>query len=205
MSIYPYTTYKRTLSWLHSDDEPRVQERQHMKDQLSYMSVFIAYLTYSTFSFFIQHLPRHDKSSSCMAVWQIYRYRATLRKKLHRTNQGSNFVGGNFSNRDYVRAPILFRRERQPQHLKRWFFLKNRPIHFHINSASVIRAVKRNKLSFSSIEIKKPLPAPVHSISQIRFKFSGHLQLLPQIRHLFILRVQCSTISIDSNITDGII
>ena len=90
-----------------------------------------------------------------MAVWQIYRYRATLRKKLHRTNQGSNFAGDNFSNRDYVRAPILFRRERQPQPLKRWFFLKNRPIHFHINSASVIRAVKRNKLSFSSVEMKK--------------------------------------------------
>ena len=141
------------------------------------------------------------------------------RKKLHRTNQGSNFLGGSFSNRDNVRAPIPFRRESlvgegilvgirmflvqtppcawpglatqphyeapgdfwvknvkmqrltwgewgcpldngpklavgqpnssskkikksQPQHLKRWFFLKNEPIHFHINSTSVIRLVK---------------------------------------------------------------
>ena len=47
------------------------------------------------------------------------------RKKLHRTNQGSNFLGGSFSNRDNVRAPVQFRRESQPQHLKR-------PIHFHI-------------------------------------------------------------------------
>ena len=39
--------------------------------------------------------------------------------KLHRTNQGSNFLGGSFSNRDNVRAQIQFRRERQPQHLKR--------------------------------------------------------------------------------------
>ena len=37
--------------------------------------------------------------------------------------------------------------------------------HFHINSTSTIRPVKRNQLSFSSIEIFKPLPAPVHSIS----------------------------------------
>ena len=35
------------------------------------------------------------------------------RKKLHRTNQGSNFLGGSFSNRDNVRAPIQFRRESQ--------------------------------------------------------------------------------------------
>ena len=41
------------------------------------------------------------------------------RKKIHRTNQGSNFLGGNFSNRDNVRVPIQFRGESQPQHLKR--------------------------------------------------------------------------------------
>ena len=28
------------------------------------------------------------------------------RKKLHRTNQDSNFIGGSFSNRDNVTAPI---------------------------------------------------------------------------------------------------
>ena len=39
-------------------------------------------------------------------------------KKLHRTNQGSNFLGGSFSNRDNARAQIQFRRESQPQHLK---------------------------------------------------------------------------------------
>ena len=36
------------------------------------------------------------------------------RKKLHRTNQGSNFFGSTFSNWDNVRAPIKFRRESQP-------------------------------------------------------------------------------------------
>ena len=42
-----------------------------------------------------------------------------LRKKLHRTNQSSNFLRGSFSNRDNVRNPIQFRGEGQPQHLKR--------------------------------------------------------------------------------------
>ena len=35
------------------------------------------------------------------------------REKLHKTNQGSNFLGGSFSNRDDIRASIQFRRKRQ--------------------------------------------------------------------------------------------
>ena len=65
------------------------------------------------------------------------------RKKLQRTDQGYNFLRGSFSNRDNVKVPIQFRRESKPQHLKRWFFLKNRTIHFHINSTSVITLVKQ--------------------------------------------------------------
>ena len=53
------------------------------------------------------------------------------RKKLHGTNQGSNFLESSFRNRVNVRAPVQFWRERQPQHFKKWFFLKNRPTHFH--------------------------------------------------------------------------
>ena len=51
-----------------------------------------------------------------------------------------------------------------PQHLKRWFFFKNRPIHFHINRTTVIKSVKQNQLSFPSNEINKPLLTPVHSV-----------------------------------------
>ena len=87
------------------------------------------------------------------------------RKKLHRMNQGSNFFGGSFRYRDDVRVPIQFGRERYPKHLKILFLLENRPFHFHINSTSVIRLIKQNLLSFSSIEINKPLPAPVQSVS----------------------------------------
>ena len=39
-----------------------------------------------------------------------------------------------------LRDSIIFRRESQPKHLKRWFFLKNRPVHFHINSTRVRQA-----------------------------------------------------------------
>ena len=53
-------------------------------------------------------------------------------------NQNFNFLGGSFSNRDNVRTPTLFRRTSQPQHLiKRWLFLKNRYILFHINGTSI--------------------------------------------------------------------
>ena len=38
-------------------------------------------------------------------------------KKLHRS-QGSKFLGVSFSNRDNVRAPIQFRTENPPKHLK---------------------------------------------------------------------------------------
>ena len=77
------------------------------------------------------------------------------RKKLHITNQGSNSLGGRFSNRDNLRASIHFRRESQHRHLKSLFFLKNRLIHFLINGTSIIGPVKQNQLSFSSIVINK--------------------------------------------------
>ena len=127
------------------------------------------------------------------------------RQKLHRTNQGSDFFGGSFSNRDNVRASIQFRRESQPQHLKRQFFLEDRPIHLHTNSTSVFRPVRRNQLSISSIKIIKSLPVPICSVLQARFKFRSQFQLLQQIRCLITFRVESHIISIDSNITDNII
>ena len=94
------------------------------------------------------------------------------REKPYRKTQGSNFLGGHFSNRDNVRVPIQFRRERQPQHLKRLLFHKNTPNYFHITSNSVTWPLKQDRLSFSSTEINKPLPAPrLHClIDQIRIQ-----------------------------------
>ena len=152
-----------------------------------------------------QHQPRNDNSISCKAVWSNYTVKSNFgRKKLHRTNnQGSNFLGGSFKNgaNVNVRAPIQFRGERQPQHLKRLFFFMNSPIPFRTNSSIVIKPVKRNKVSFSSTEINKSLPD--YSVLQIQFKFRSQLQFLPQItlRYLIKLSVESSIISIDSNIT----
>ena len=70
-----------------------------------------------------------------------------IQSDLHRTNEGANFLGGSFSNRDNVRAPIEFRRENQAHHLKRRCFLKKRPIHFHISRTSVITLDGSNETS----------------------------------------------------------
>ena len=48
-------------------------------------------------------------------------------KKLHGTNQGSNFLGDNFSNRDNLRALVRFRRESQPTILKDDFSSRTDP------------------------------------------------------------------------------
>ena len=45
MNIYQSSTNKKDLSWLHFDNEPGLQERQQMKDQQSYVSISVAYLT----------------------------------------------------------------------------------------------------------------------------------------------------------------
>ena len=70
------------------------------------------------------------------------------------------FEANKFSNRVNVRAPIQFGRESQLHHLTKWLFLKNRPIHFYINRTSVIKLIKWNKLSPSSIEIKALQSSP---------------------------------------------
>ena len=48
-------------------------------------------------------------------VWLNGRFieeeRNPMTKKLYRINQGYNFLGGSFNNRDYVTAQIQFKRE----------------------------------------------------------------------------------------------
>ena len=105
------------------------------------------------------------------------------RKKLHRTNQGSNFVEANFKNRDNVRPPIQFRRDRQFMHLKRRYLQKNRPIYLHTNNTSVIRPVRQNKLTFSLFESSKYIG---HSVSQIRFRISSHQVRYAAIKTQFL-------------------
>ena len=108
-----------------------------MKEQQSCISVFVAYLTFPSSS--------RGTSSDLTTVFHEWVYGRFIeihtnlrRKKLHRTNQGSSFLRDSFSNRENVKAPIQFRKESQPKHLKRLFLIKNRPIYFHINSTMLL-------------------------------------------------------------------
>ena len=66
MNIYQSSTYRKDLTWLHFEDEPRIQERQQEKDQQSCMSVFVTYLAIPSINLELQ--PRHDNSIPCMAM-----------------------------------------------------------------------------------------------------------------------------------------
>ena len=85
-----------------------------------------------------------------MTIWLIYRDTEQPQEKETSENESRlQFSWRQFQHRDNVRATVTFRRERQPHHLKIWFFLKNWPIHFHINSTSVIRPIKWKPVEFS--------------------------------------------------------
>ena len=64
-------------------------------------------------------------------AWPYGRFieiKSNLRRgKFHRTNQGSNFLGGSFTNRDNIRTPFQFRRESQPSILKNEFSSRTDP------------------------------------------------------------------------------
>ena len=99
-------TYKKDFSWLHLDNETRVQESQQVKDQQSCISVSVFYPTIPSSN--QEHQPNHN---NCSIHGRFIEIQSNLmRKKLHRTNQGSNFLGGIFGNIDNVRAQIQFRR-----------------------------------------------------------------------------------------------
>ena len=81
-------------------------------------------------------------------------------KKLHKMSQGSNFLGGSFGNGGNLKAPILIPQcleEKDSLSIFKDYFSVKTPIHFHINGTRVFKLVKRNRLSFSSFEIKKCL------------------------------------------------
>ena len=70
-NIYQSNTYRKDLSWPHFDDDPRVQEKQKMKDEQSCISVFVACLTIQSSNW--GHLPRRDNSIPYMDILYIYR------------------------------------------------------------------------------------------------------------------------------------
>ena len=68
-NIYQSNTYRKDLSQPQCDNEPRLQEKQYVKDQQSCIFVFVAHLTISNQG----HQPRHNNSIPYIGIWQIYR------------------------------------------------------------------------------------------------------------------------------------
>ena len=106
MNMYQSKTYRKDLRWIFFGDEPRIPEEQQVKDQHSHMFVLVAFQTILSSS-----LTAVFHASPCGRFLKI---QGILRgKKLHKTNQSSNFLGS-FRNRDSVKALLQFRRENQP-------------------------------------------------------------------------------------------
>ena len=88
-------TYRKQLSWLLFDDELKVQERQQVKKQPSCIFISLAYPTIPTTD--EQQLWRTSPDMTtvfhtCQYARFIEKQSNLKRKKLHRTNQGSNFL-----------------------------------------------------------------------------------------------------------------
>ena len=85
MNIYQSSTYTKNLNWLHFDDEPRVQERQQVKDQQSCVSVFVAYPTSPSSGY--EHQPGHDNSilcsSECITDIRFCTWKTNIRYQKH--------------------------------------------------------------------------------------------------------------------------
>ena len=107
MNIYQSNTYRNELSWLHFNNELRIQERQQMLDHESYIFVSVAHLAYPDGSLGMTRVYSARLYGRFIEMKNNFR-----RKILHRTNQDSNLLGGSLSNRGDVRAPIKFRRQR---------------------------------------------------------------------------------------------
>ena len=90
MNIYQSNTYRKDLSCLHFDNEPRVQKRQQVKYQQSCIFVFVAYQ--------FQVVTRFT-STGMAAVFHMHDLMVDLKR--YRTTSGErNFI-------DQIKAPIF--------------------------------------------------------------------------------------------------
>ena len=79
MNIYLSNIYRKHLSWLNFNNEPRIQERQHVKDYHFYLPVSVACSTYPSSNW--EAPAAHDNSISCKTIQQIYRDKELTQKK----------------------------------------------------------------------------------------------------------------------------
>ena len=115
--------------------------------QTAYIPVSVAYPTYLGSSW--EHQPRHDNSIPHARPYvKLVEIKSNLRRK-------KNFI-------ERIKDPILLKAySSNRDNVGARFFFKSRAIHSYINSTRDIETVK----CFSSIEMNKPFPAPVHNIS----------------------------------------
>ena len=59
--------YRKDFSWPHFNNEARVQEKQQVNDQQSYIFVFVAFPTILSSN--LGHQPRHDNSIPYIGIW----------------------------------------------------------------------------------------------------------------------------------------
>ena len=105
MNIHQSNSYRKLFSWIHFGNELMVQKRQPPIPYICFCSL----LTHPSTS--QQHQWRNGKNITWKPVWQVYIYKSNFTiKRIYMTNQGSNFYGGNPSNRDNVRDLVQFKK-----------------------------------------------------------------------------------------------
>ena len=153
-------------------------------------------LTYPFFSLSSNSKPQLGAPAQTWRQYSMHGSKVTSwRKKLHWTNEDSNFLGSSFSNRDNVITPIQFR-ESQTQHHKRWFLFKNRPSIF--TSIAPVLLDRQTK----SVELLQYWNQQA-TLCPNQQCLIHHIQVQKPI--LVVATDHSSIISIDNNITDKII
>ena len=100
-----------------------------------------------------------------------------------------------------MQEPRPYLKEGQFRHLKKLFFLKNKPTRFHIKNTRGIGPVKRNKLRFSSVEITCHF-LPQSTVS-CRSRSRSDRTLVVATNQITLKEI--SIVSRGGNITDNII
>ena len=158
-NIYQSNTYRKDLSWSYFDNEPRVQEKQQVKDQQSCIFQQFQVATRGT----------SPDVTTVFHTWAYGRFieiqSSLRRKKLHRTNQGSNFLGGSFSNRDNIKVESNLQEEVNPSILKDDFSSRTDPsIDVSISIApTLLNRSKKTSWVFPALKSTKLFLSPVYS------------------------------------------
>ena len=148
-NIYQISTYRKDLSRLHFDDDPGIQEaasegRPSVPSKFSRpIPISIFDLTYPSSSW---------EQVYAMLHGGFIEIKSNLRrKKLHNTNQCSNFLWSSFRGRDNVKGPINLE-EINSHSILKTFFCKNKSVHIHISSIGVTRSVKETSWIFPALK-----------------------------------------------------